>query len=84
MFLSLFAALEKKLKSIKQVLRREASVKDAVNDILRLNDVYKTPLSDIIGGKFDQHSINPLRPMDTFQLVKSIGDLGREKVQFKL
>ena len=72
--------MKKKLKSIKQVLTREANIHDAVNDIIRLNDVYGSSLSDALGGSLDKDHLNPLRPMDTVELVKNIGDMGRKKV----
>ena len=69
---------------MRQVLNREASIKDAVNDILRINDIYKTSLSDVVSGKYGQDNLNPLRPMETFQLVKNIGDMGREQVNIQV
>ena len=83
-FFNYFPALEKKLRSVKQVLKREASIKDAVNDILRINDIYKTSLSDVVSGKLGEDKLNPLRPMETFQLVKNIGDMGREQVNIQV
>ena len=66
--------------SISQIMQREANIKDAVSDILRLLDVYKARPAGLIGGKLGHSDIMPLGPEEALKLVEYAVDSGKTKV----
>ncbi len=77
----LFSALNQKLQSIKQVVKREACVTDALQDILRLRNTYNLPVGEMIRYKLEQDQMMPFQPEDVAHLVRELADLGETEVK---